>query len=698
MDCCDNHDHQHSEKNHDHQHEDCDHCDHQAMDHDHAAPQHSDHSSHMSSPQAAGDFLRRFWTVTALLVPLLLLTPTSLGLLGLADFALRPYLQFLIASIIFWFSQVFFQHAKHEIQVHQYGMMTLVSIAVGAGYLFSAAATFLPSLEVEFYLEISTLIWVLLFGHYLEAKSSTAAGDALGEVAKLLPKQAHLLKDGHQHDVAIAALNEGDVVMIKPGEKVPADGVIAQGEANFNEALISGEAKPVFKKKGDRVVAGAICLDGSVQVKLDKVGENSTVGQIQELVKQAQHTKPSAQSLADKAAGWLTFVALTVATLTLLVWSVVAGESLVFAITLAITVLVIACPHALGLAIPTVSTIATTLAVKNGLFVKNLKKLEIVKDLDYVIFDKTGTLTEGSFRVTKIIGLAGSQETVIKLAASLEKQSAHVIGQSIIRYAKEKKTKTSKVTGFKDISGKGIQGKIGKQVYYLGNKALLTEHNLWNKEAEQLHQQHSQTSHTVVTLATEGKVLGMIMLADEIKPTAKETIDQLHELGIKTAMLTGDNQQAAQAVAEELEIDDYFAEVLPENKYTHVQGLQAKGNKVMMVGDGVNDAPALTQADVGVAIGAGTDVAVEAGDVVLTRNQPRDIVNLVILARKVYRKMIENLIWALGYNIIAIPAAAGVFIPWGFRLRPDVGALLMSLSSVIVVINALALKRINLKN
>ena len=401
------------------------------------------------------------------------------------------------------------------------------------------------------------------------------------------------------------SLNEGDVVMIKPGEKVPADGVIAQGEANFNEALISGEAKPVFKKKGDRVVAGAICLDGSVQVKLDKVGENSTVGQIQELVKQAQHTKPSAQSLADKAAGWLTFVALTVATLTLLVWSVVAGESLVFAITLAITVLVIACPHALGLAIPTVSTIATTLAVKNGLFVKNLKKLEIVKDLDYVIFDKTGTLTEGSFRVTKIIGLAGSQETVIKLAASLEKQSAHVIGQSIIRYAKEKKTKTSKVTGFKDISGKGIQGKIGKQVYYLGNKALLTEHNLWNKEAEQLHQQHSQTSHTVVTLATEGKVLGMIMLADEIKPTAKETIDQLHELGIKTAMLTGDNQQAAQAVAEELEIDDYFAEVLPENKYTHVQGLQAKGNKVMMVGDGVNDAPALTQADVGVAIEIG---------------------------------------------------------------------------------------------
>ncbi|HEX9817581.1 MAG TPA: heavy metal translocating P-type ATPase, partial [Patescibacteria group bacterium] len=639
---------------------------------------------------------------------------TGLGALGLTEFALRPYLQFAIASVIFYFSQVFFQHARHEIAAKQYGMMTLVSVAVGAGYLFSAASTFLSALNVEFYLEISTLIWVLLFGHYLEARSSSAAGDALGEIAKLLPKQAHLLAEGKERNVAIEELKKGDVVVVKPGEKVPADGVIVEGEANFNEALISGESKPLAKQAKDQVVAGSICLDGSVQVKLDQVGENSTIGQIQQLVAKAKQTKPSAQALADRAAKVLTFTAIVVALATILVWLLVIGQSLVFALTLAITVLVIACPHALGLAIPTVSTIATTLAVKNGLFVKDLQKLEVVKSVDYVVLDKTGTLTSGQFTVRhfefmenltvakkslnwKPAGKVSFEAYLQSLFYSLEKQSTHPLAQQIVTFFKKRKIKELPVKKFKNHGGKGVSGVVDGHQLLMGTGAFLAENGvMFCADLQPKTQTWSKAGDSVVYIAVDEKHVASMALGDDLRPESKSAIDRLHQLGVKTAMLTGDNEQVAQAVAAELNIDNFFANVLPENKYEHIKELQDQGNSVMMVGDGVNDAPALTQANVGVAIGAGTEVAVEAGDVVLTRNNPQDIVGLVVLARKVYRKMIENLVWALGYNVVAIPAAAGLFIPWGFRLRPEIGALLMSLSSVIVVINALALKKIKL--
>lgn len=656
---------------------------------------HAEHAHHGSGGHgmdhgSARSYLNRFWIVTFLLIPLVLAHPAVADLLGLETFSLGKWVQFGIATVIFGFSLVFFKHARHEIKARQYGMMTLVSLAVGSGYLFSVAATILPALEATFYLEISTLIWVLLFGHYLEAKSSSAAGDALAEVAKLLPKQAHKLVDGAEVDVEVTDLTAGDMVVVKPGEKIPADGEVSSGGANVDESLVSGESKPVQKASGDTVVAGSICLDGSLTIELDKVGDDSTVGQIQKLIVEAGRTKPRSQRLADKAAGILTFVAGIAALLTLLIWTLLIGETFVFAITLAITVLVIACPHALGLAIPTVTTIATSLAVKNGFFIKDLAQIETIKNADYVVFDKTGTLTEGKFGVSKITANKGSEDEVLQIAASIEQHSAHIIGQAILNHAKDKNTELKDIDNFQDRSGRGVQATIGSTTYFVGNQKLMEEvgHDDYAPD--------NDTAGTIVIVASSDEVLGHIILADTIKESSYQTIKDLHDLGIKVAMLTGDNDQVARSVAKELGIDTYFANVLPDDKYQHIKKLQEEGSTVLMVGDGVNDAPALTQADAGAAVGAGTDVAVEAGDVVLTDNNPADIVKLIKLAKQVYRKMVQNLFWALGYNIVAIPAAAGIFAAWGFFLRPEIGALVMSLSTVIVVINALTLRRIQL--
>jgi Cu2+-exporting ATPase len=666
-------------------------------DHDHGND-HSghDHASMMASPEAVADFLRRFFLVTGLLLPLFFLAPFSLEFFGLTDFAARPYLQFIIASIIFYLGRVFFTHAKHEIMARQYGMMTLVSLGVGSGYLFSALATFFPALNVEFYLEISTLIWVLLFGHFLEAKSSTAAGDALSEVAKLLPKKAHLKTATGIEEVDIDQLKPGDVVLVKAGEKVPADGEIIKGGANFNEAHLSGESKPLQKRVGKVVPAGAINLDGSVEIKLTRVGGLSTIGQIQKLISEAKQTKPSVARLADRASRWLTFSALAVAALTMLIWAVALGQPVVFAATLAITVLVIACPHALGLAIPTVSTIATRLAVTNGVFIKDMGKIEVVKEVDYVVFDKTGTLTEGKFGVTTVQSLSTDKAEWLKIVGAIETHSSHVIGQAILAYLKEKKVNLPQATKVKNLSGRGMKAVVSGETYLVGNKRLMEEKKIWDKQADTALEQLSKESKTPVFVASESQILGVLALSDRVKKESKKAIDGLHQLKVKVAMITGDTQEAAEAIATNLGIDTVFAQVLPEDKYKHIKKLQDEGNIVLMAGDGVNDAPALTQANVGVAIGAGTDVAVEAGDMVLTQSNPQHTVRLIVLARKVYQKMWQNLWWALGYNILAIPAAAGLFIPLGFRLTPAVGALLMSLSSVIVVINAMTLSKVKL--
>lgn len=638
---------------------------------------------------SAAQYLRRFWIVTALLIPLVLVHPRVSEILNIS-FGLNAWFQFGIATIIFGFSLVFFQHAWHEIRSRAYGMMTLVALAVGSGYVFSVVATFLPALEAEFYLEISTLIWVLLFGHYLEAKSSSAAGDALSEVAKLLPKNAHRLENGTETDVAVGNLRAGDIVLVKPGEKIPADGVVTTGSANVSESHISGESKPIEKREGMEVVAGAICLDGSLTIKLSRVGERSTVGQIQKLIAAASTTKPRSQRVADTAAATLTFVAGITALGTLAFWTLVAGEPFVFSITLAITVLVIACPHALGLAIPTVTTIATSLAVKNGFFIKDLSKIETIRKADYVVFDKTGTLTEGVFGVTDIIPVHGYRmDEILSIAASLEQHSSHIIGHAIVEYARSERASISPISNFENIAGQGVRARIDGKTYVAGNERLV---QAFGPIPDALKKQ----TGTIVFVADEAQVLGAIVLADAIKQSSKAAIEKLHDMHVAVAMLTGDNEHVARSVSEALGIDTYFANVLPEDKYTHIRALQENGNVVLMVGDGVNDAPALTQADVGIAIGAGTDVAVEAGDVVLTNNDPKDIAHLITLSKNVYAKMIQNLFWALGYNVVAIPAASGAFAAWGFFLRPELGALIMSLSTVIVVANALTLRRLEL--
>ncbi|PIQ66936.1 MAG: copper-translocating P-type ATPase [Candidatus Zambryskibacteria bacterium CG11_big_fil_rev_8_21_14_0_20_40_24] len=643
-------------------------------------------------------YLRKFWIVTFLLIPLFLVNKMISGFFGYELYSFAKWIGFVIASIIFGFSLIFFQHAWHEIKMRKYGMMTLVSIAVGSGFIFSVVSTFIPSLNVEFYLEISTLIWVLLFGHYLEAKSSSAAGNALQEVAKLLPKKAHRLVGDKSEEVDTSLLKEGDVVLVKPGEKIPADGVVNEGTANVNESLISGESKPVEKKEHNKVIAGSICLDGSLTIKLSRVGENSTIGQIQKLINQAQNTKPRSQRLADKASSVLTLVAVITSLLTIFVWSIILGKPLVFGITLAITVLVIACPHALGLAIPTVTTIATSLAVKNGVFIKNLAKIEVIRNADYVVFDKTGTLTKGQFGVSDIVTFGSmAKNDIAKIAASLEQHSAHIIGQSILQYAEKNHILLDKPKQFRDVAGKGVIGVVNEIDYFLGNKPLIKDMSVLTVEQDKKINDLSLGDNTIVILASKKELLGIITMSDEIKPESFEVVKKLHNLGVKVAMLTGDKEDVAEKVAKELNIDTYFAEVLPEQKYKYVKQLQEDGNIVLMVGDGVNDAPALTQANVGIAIGAGTDVAVEAGDVVLTRNNPMDVVRLLVLSKKVYVKMVQNLFWALGYNILAIPAAAGVFVFWGIFLRPEIGALLMSMSTVIVVMNAMTLKKINLQ-
>ncbi len=653
---------------------------------------HSEHSSCGMSADDAKDYLKKFRIVTILLIPLALSNEAVAGFLGLPSFEIGRWISFIIATIIFGFSLVFFKHARMEIKSRSYGMMTLVSIAVGAGYLFSVFATFFPQLEVEFYLEISTLIWVLLFGHYLEAKSGASASDALSEVVKLLPKKAHLLKDGKEIDVDIENLKEKDIVLVKPGEKVPADGEVIKGEASVNEALISGESKPIEKKPGDRMVAGSIVLDSTLEIRLNRVGENSTVGQIKTLVMNAQQTKPRSQRIADIVSGYLTVIALLVAIASLIVWYFIVGQSFVFAITIAITVLVVTCPHALGLAIPTVTSIGTSLAVKNGFFIKDLAKIETIRKADWVIFDKTGTLTEGEFEVNEIISLSErDEEEILKLISSLEQSSSHIVGISILKKAEEENITLSEIKNFKNIAGKGIAGEIEGKKYFVGNESLLKQIGI--DDFSKIENDEKLKDKTLVFLADEEKVLGVVTLSDKIKEEARIAVENLRSLGIKTAMLTGDNKTVAETVSKELKIDKYFAEVLPEDKYKYIKSLQEEGNVVLMVGDGVNDAPALTQADAGIAIGAGTDVAVESGDVVLTNSNPADIAKLVRLSRAVYKKMIQNLWWALGYNILAVPAAAGVFYPWGVAFRPEAGALLMSFSTVMVVTNAMMLKR-----
>jgi Cu2+-exporting ATPase len=535
----------------------------------------------------------------------------------------------------------------------------------------------------------------MLLGHWIEMRSVRQASGALNELAKLMPDTADLiLKDDEIKTISVTELKDGDLVLVRPGANVPADGLIVEGESHVNEAMITGESKPVGKKINDQVIAGTINEDGSLRVKVTATGEKTALAGIMRLVEQAQQSKSDTQILADKAAGWLFYIAIAVAALTAVAWTIGVGFN-VEVIARVATVLVIACPHALGLAVPLVVAITTAMGAKNGILVRDRLALEKARDINTVIFDKTGTLTKGEFGVVGISTSNGtSEDDVLALAAAIEGDSEHTIARGIREKAKEKSLSLPRIENFEAIKGRGVKAKSNGQDVYIGGPRLLELLEISLSEPLQKFEvTASQKGQSVVHVIQGQQVLGSLALADVIREESSQAVDELHKMGIQVVMLTGDSKAVASSVAEDLEIDQFFAEVLPEDKDKMVQRLQEQGKQVAMVGDGVNDAPALTRADVGIAIGSGTDVAVESAGIVLVKSNPLDVVKIFALSRASYRKMIQNLIWATGYNVVALPLAAGVLAPWGILLSPAVGALFMSLSTVIVAINAQLLRR-----
>jgi Cu2+-exporting ATPase len=677
-----NHNRQHTE-DHKHHHE---HDPHEEQKQSHSGG-HAAHHAHM-----AKDFLKRFWISIALTVPILVLSPMIQAFIGLGEtlrFTGDMYISFVLSSIVFFYGGwPFLKGLYDELKDRQPGMMTLIGIAITVAYAYSTLVVFGVEGEVFFW-ELATLVDIMLIGHFIEMKSVMSASKALEELAKLMPSEAHVVQaDGSTKDIPLEELEKGLKVLVKPGEKIPADGVVVDGKSSVNESLMTGESKPVSKKQGDEVIGGSINGEGSLTIDVNRTGEDSFLSQVITLVRQAQESKSRTQDLANRAAFWLTIVALGAGALTFFAWTFFTTQNFVFALERTVTVMVIACPHALGLAVPLVVAVSTSLAAQNGFLIRNRTAFEEARNLGAIIFDKTGTLTHGEFGVTDIITFNGyeNKDELLKLAGSLEQNSEHPIARGIVKATDG----LMKVEEFNSITGKGIEGQVnGKQVKVV-SPGYLREQNI-DLPTEQ-YEELSGQGKTVVFVLIDDQLQGAIALGDSIREDSKKAIQSLHEMGIQCIMLTGDNKQTAAYVANQLGLDDFFAEVLPEEKAAKVKEVQARGLKVAMTGDGVNDAPALAQADVGIAIGAGSDVAVETGDIILTQSNPKDVAALISLAKATYRKMVQNLWWATGYNAFAIPLAAGVLYTYGIILSPALGAVLMSLSTVIVAINARFLK------
>ncbi len=681
------------EEEHSHTH------DHENMNHGSKGHQHKgggkndEHKGHANHHQhMIADYRKRFWVSLAVSLPILLLSPLIQKFLGLGDsirFIGDTYVAFLLSSFVFFYGGYpFLKGMLDEIKKKQPGMMTLISVAISVAYFYSSAVVF--GLEGKvFFWELATLIDIMLVGHWIEMKSVMGASKALEELAKLMPSDAHLIQeDDNIIEVPLSELKSGDKVLVKPGEKIPADGITIKGESSVNESMLTGESKPVSKKAGDKVIGGGINGEGSLVIQVERTGKDSFLSQVIDLVKEAQESKSKTQDLANRAAFWLTIIAIVGGAVTMFIWLAIMDESLAFALERTVTVMVITCPHALGLAVPLVVAVSTAISASKGLLIRNRAAFEQARKLNAIIFDKTGTLTKGEFGVTDIISFADSysENDILHFAASVERNSEHPIAQGIYKSTEN----ISEAHEFKAVPGKGAKAIIeGKNVGvfspgYLREKNI----NVNDKRIEAL----SEQGKTVVFLLIEEKLIGAIALADIIREESKEAIAEFKKLGIKTIMLTGDNKKVAKYVADELGLDRYIAEVLPDGKAKTVKEIQSEGFVVAMTGDGVNDAPALAQADVGIAIGAGTDVAVETADIVLVKSNPLDVLSIIKLAKATYKKMVQNLVWATGYNFFAIPLAAGVLYSWGILLSPAAGAALMSLSTVIVAINAKMLK------
>lgn len=664
---------------------------------------HADHSHH-----APETFRDRFWLSLLLTLPTLIWSEQLQGWFGYTapEFPGSAHIPALFGTAVFIHGgRVFIEGAIHELRDRLPGMMTLISLAIVVAFLYSVAVTFgFPGMALWW--EIATLIVIMLLGHWMEMRSIEQASGALRELGKLLPATATRIVDGGTEEVSVGDLEVGDLVLVRPGTSIPADGVVREGRSEVDESMITGESRPVPKSAGADVVGGTVNLAGSLRVEVARTGESTALAGIMRLVSEAQASRSRAQDLADRAAYLLTLTAIGSGALTALAWSLLGAPG-AFTIERVVTVLVIACPHALGLAIPLVVSISTTLAARGGLLIRHRRGLEGARNLDAVVFDKTGTLTLGEFGVVEITTRSTGdyvadrdpmdESEVLRLAAAAEHDSEHSIARGIVRSAERRGLEIPAATEFEAIPGHGIRAVVEGRELHLGGPALLSRLGAaLPPDLEEAIGRAGARGETAIVLLEGDEPLAVLAVADQIRPESYEAVRRLHESGIEVVMLTGDAWPVARAVGEELGIDTVFAEVLPEEKVARIEELQAEGRRVAMVGDGVNDAPALLTADLGIAIGAGTDVAVEAGDVVLVRDDPRDVVRIVELSRATYRKMIQNLWWAAGYNILAIPLAAGVLARWGIVLPVAVGAILMSLSTVIVAMNAQLLRRLEL--
>ncbi len=655
--------------------------------HDHQNQDNHDHHNHHE--MMIEDFKRRFYISLIVTIPILILSPMIQEWTNIEiNFTGSNYILFILSTFIYFYGGwPFLKGLKDELKEKKPGMMTLIAMAITVAYLYSTATVF--GLEGnDFFWELATLIDIMLLGHWIEMKSVLSASSALDELAKLMPNTAHLFKNGDVVDVDIIELNSEDKILIKPGEKIPADGIILKGNSHINESMITGESKPVEKSKGDELIGGSINGDGSLEVEVGNIGKDSYLSKVVDMVKKAQESKSKTQNLADRAAFWLTIVALTVGFSTLFVWYYISKD-FTFALARMVTVMVITCPHALGLAMPLVVATSTAQSAKNGLLIRNRTQFENSRKIDTLVFDKTGTLTHGEFSVNfiEIFDDNYDKNRVIELAATLENNSEHPIATGIIEKLKELELNILDMDNFQAIKGKGVEGNIGGKDVMVVSPGYLRENNI--KVPKELPTHGVSTD---VFLLVEDDLIAAIGLSDRIREESYNAIKRLKKEGIKTWMLTGDNEKTAKQVSEELGLDGYFAEVLPEQKQEKIKELQSEGRFVAMTGDGVNDAPALAQADVGIAIGSGTDVAAETADIILVNSNPEDVVSLIDFGRATYKKMIQNLIWATGYNVVAIPLAAGVLSGIGIVISPAVGAVLMSLSTIIVAINAKLLK------
>ncbi|MEJ2725127.1 MAG: copper-translocating P-type ATPase [Deltaproteobacteria bacterium] len=653
----------------------------------HSGPGGGDHHAHM-----VADFRRRFWISLIVSIPILFLSPMIQSFLGFRQVVRFPgdaYVLWALSSFVFVYGGwPFLKGLFEELAKMQPAMMTLIAIAITTAYVYSSIVVFGLKGKIFFW-ELATLIDIMLLGHWIEMKSIMGASRALEELAKLMPSSAHkLMPDGSTREVSLDELGSGDRVLIKPGDKVPVDGDVVEGQTSVNEAMLTGESKPVTKQVGAKVIGGSINGEGSITVEVKKTGKDSFLSQVIELVRQAQESKSKTQDLANRAALWLTIVALAGGAITIFIWLALMHRDFAFALERMVTVMVITCPHALGLAVPLVVAVSTALAAGNGLLIRNRAAFEKGRNIQAIIFDKTGTLTKGQFGVSDTVTLAKgmNDKDLLKYAAAIETHSEHPIAKGIAASVE----KPPRVENFKAITGKGAEGKVeGKDVKVV-SPGYLREKNVTLND-ERIEKLHAQ-GKTVVFVMIDGEIKGAIALADIVREESKEAISKLKEMGIRCMMLTGDNKLVAKWVSDEIGLDEYFAEVLPQDKAEKVKEVQSRGLIVAMTGDGVNDAPALAQADVGIAIGAGTDVAVETADIVLVKSNPLDAVALLGLSRATFRKMIQNLAWATGYNTFAIPLAAGVLYKLGILLSPAMGAVLMGLSTVIVAINAQFIK------